>query len=98
MKCMIGLRSIDCSIGEGLSKSRTADRLGMSRNTVGRLLSLDDPPRYRRKPRGSKLDPYKGSIAVMLAEDPRAPARVILERLRREGYDGRITILKDHLA
>lgn len=83
---------------EGLSKSRIADRLGMSRNTVARLVSLDEPPRYRRKPRGSKLDPHKGSIAVMLAEDARVPARVIFERLRREGYDGGITILKDYLA
>ncbi len=55
---------------------------------VARLLSLDEPPRYRRQPRGSKLYPYKGSIAVMLA-DARVLARVILGRLRREGYDGR---------
>ncbi|MDE0288487.1 MAG: helix-turn-helix domain-containing protein [bacterium] len=83
---------------EGMSKSRISERLGMSRNTVARLLSLDEPPRYRRKPRGSKLDPHKGSIAVMLERDPRVPARVILERLRREGYEGGITILKDYLA
>lgn len=38
----------------------------MSRNTVARLLSLDEAPRYRRKPRGSNLDPYKGSIPVVL--------------------------------
>ena len=34
----------------------------------------------------------------MLAEDPRVPARVIFERLHREGYEGGITILKDYLA
>ena len=57
---------------EGLSKSRIAERLGMSRSAVARLLSLDEPPRYRRKPRGSKLDPDMGSIGMMLAEDVRA--------------------------
>ena len=37
---------------EVLSKSRIAERVGMSRNTVARLLSLDEPPRYRRKAAG----------------------------------------------
>ncbi|MDE0170123.1 MAG: hypothetical protein OXS29_11475 [bacterium] len=83
---------------EGLSKSRIAERLGMSRDTVVRLLGLDEPPEYRRRPWGSKLDPYKGSIGVMLERDPRVPARVVFERLRREGYEGGITILWDYLA
>jgi len=83
MRCMIGLRFIGWFGREGLSKSRVAERLGMSRNAVARLLSLDA---------------YKGSIGLMLERDPRVPARVILERLRREGYDGGISILKDYLA
>lgn len=34
----------------------------------------------------------------MLGEDPKAPATVIIDRLRSEGYDGGITILKDYLS
>ena len=82
---------------EGWARTKIAERLGMSRNTVQRLLELSEPPRYERTSTGSKLDPHKGSIAKMLDVDPRVSARVILERLRRDGYGGGITILKDHL-
>ena len=82
---------------EGWTKTRIAGRLEMSRNTVARLLDLSEPPQYERAREGSKLDPHKGSIAGMLREDAGAPATVIIERLRRDGYDGGITILKDHL-
>ena len=34
----------------------------------------------------------------MLAKEAKVASRVILERLRREGYPGGKTILKDHLA
>jgi len=82
---------------EGWSKSRVAEKLGMSRNTVSRLLELSDSPVYERPSSGSKLDRFKASIAAMLDEDPRVPATVIIEHLRRDGYGGGITILKDHL-
>jgi len=83
---------------EGWTKTRIANRLGMSRNTVTRLLELSEPPRYERTAGGSKLDPHKGSIAGMLDADPKVPATVIIEHLRRDGYEGGITILKDYLA
>lgn len=83
---------------EGLSKSAISRRLGMTRNTVSRLLERPEPPRYTRPPKGSMLDPHREAIAAMLDEDAEAPATVILERLRRRGYAGGITILKDHLA
>ncbi len=83
---------------EGLSQAAIARRLGMSRNTVARLLTLTEPPRYVRQPRGSMLDPFAGAIAAMLDVDPKAPATVICERLRRSGYAGGISILKEHLA
>ena len=82
---------------EGWSKAKIAEKLGMSRNTVTRLAGLGEPPRYERRPVGSKLDAHRGSVAKMLDEDPKVSARVILEYLRRDGYEGGITILKDYL-
>ena len=83
---------------EGWAKSKIADKLGMSRNTVVRLLECSGPPQYQRQPRASMLDPHKGSVTRMLDADPKAPATVILGHLRREGYEGGITILKDYLG
>jgi transposase len=83
---------------EGWTKTKIADKLGMSRNTVTRLLGLEEPPRYERASTGSKLDPHKGSIAAMLDVDPKVPATVVIEYLRRDGYEGGITILKDYLV
>src|SRR5205823_1760181 len=83
---------------EHLSKSAIARRPGMSRPTVIRLLELPEPPRYRRESPGSKLDPHKDAAAAMLDADAEAPATVILEHLRWDGYSGGITILKDYVA
>src|SRR6056297_418039 len=83
---------------ERVPKARIARQLGMSRNTVDRLLGLKAPPVYVREPAPSKLDPFKDQVRAMLATDPAVPATVILERLRREGFDGSITILKRFVA
>jgi len=83
---------------EHLPKAAIARRLGMSRNTVARLLGLDEAPRYVRAPQGSQLDPYAEAIAAMLDADPTVRATVIREHLRALGYRGGLTILKDHLA
>ena len=82
---------------EGRSKTAIARKLGMSRNTVDRLLALTGPPHYERRPMGSLLDPFKPDIAELLEDDPEAPATVVLERIQARGYQGRITILKDYL-
>ncbi len=83
---------------EDLSKAAIARRMGMSRNTVARLLGLSEPPKYERSPLGSKLDPHKATIVGWLREDADVAATVVLERLRDHGYGGGITILKDWLA
>ena len=82
---------------ERWSKTAIARKLSMSRNTVDRLLRLEEPPRYERRPKGSLLDPFKADIAEMLEWDAEAPATVILDHLQGRGYQGRIKILKDYL-
>lgn len=82
---------------QGVSNVEIAHRLGMGRNTVTRLLAKRDPPAYVRKKMPSLLDDHVGEIRAMLAEDPRVPATVMLERLRRSGYRGGISILRDHV-
>jgi len=83
---------------EGLTKRAIARRLGMSRTTVIRLLGSKEAPRYQRAPRGSLVDPFADEIAMLLDTEADAPATVICERLRRSGYTGGISILKEHLA
>ena len=75
--------------GEHLSKAGIAAKLSMSRTTVYRLLALDRPPRYARRPAGSKLDPFADQIAAMLGENPKVAATVIARQLRQQGYAAR---------
>ncbi len=82
---------------EDCSKMAIARRLAMSRNTVDRLLALEEPPRYERSIKGSLLDAFKPDISEMLELDAEVPATVILSHLQERGYRGRITILKDYL-
>lgn len=44
---------------EGVSQAAIASRLGMSRNTVARLLSLKEPPRYQRRLVGVEAGPVQ---------------------------------------
>lgn len=81
----------------GVSKAEIARRLGMSRTTVYDLLRRDEPPAYVRKAMPSMLDGHRDEIRAMLAEDPNVAATVILERLRRSGFVGGITILRDYV-
>ena len=83
---------------ERLAKAAIARRLGMSRNTVDQLLALAEPSRYVRARAGSLLDRSRAGSRPSSTPTPRAPATVICESLRADGYRGGLTILKDHLA
>ena len=81
----------------GLSIKEIARRTGRDRNTVRRALRSSEPPRYERRPRPSKLDPFREEIHRLLREDGELPGQVIRERLQELGYAGDKTILDDYL-
>jgi transposase len=72
-------------------------RTGHSRNTIRRALRSGEPPRYRRPPRPSKLDPFRDEIDRLLRCDARLPGKRIRELLEEQGYAGGKTILDDYL-
>ena len=55
---------------DGISEREIARRLGMNRRTVARLARSEEPPRYRRAPTGSQLDPFEPVLRRLLAEWP----------------------------
>lgn len=81
---------------DGLTGMQIARELGLDPRTVTWWLNQ---PKFRaRRPaaRGSKLDPYKSVIKRLLAQHPFSAVQ-ILHRLREQGYDGGISILRDYL-
>ncbi len=66
----------------GLSIKEIVRRTGRDRNTVRRALRSEAPPRYARRPRPSKLDPFREEIHRLLGEDGELPGQVIRERLQ----------------
>ena len=84
------------SLIEKWPQRRIARHLHIGRHTL--LKYLDNPaPAPARRDRPSKLDSFKPALTELLEQDPEAPATVLLQRLRTIGYEGGVTILKDHL-
>ncbi len=83
---------------DGLSARAIAKRLSLSRNTVRRMLGRA-PNRDLRAPgrRTSMVDTYEKQIRQWLDDTPELRAPAVLERLRRLGYQGGITIVRDRL-
>ncbi len=80
---------------QGHSIRTIARELGISRKTVRRHLRSEEPPRYQRKKRASILDPYKDYLRSRLEALPELPATVLLRELQAQGYEGKITVVKD---
>ncbi len=91
---------------EGVSEREAAQRFGLARETVRKMLRYAAPPGYRRqKPiRRPKLDAYTPIIDQILETDLALPkkqrhtAKRIFERLRDEhDFAGGYTIIKDYV-
>src|SRR5437867_6692247 len=80
-----------------LSVKESVRRTGHGRNTIRRALRSGEPPRYRRAPRPSKLDPFRDEVHRLLRLDPCLPGKRLRELLEEQGYAGGKTILDDYL-
>jgi transposase len=80
---------------EGRSIREISRRTGLHRETIRRALASDDPPRYRRAPGPSKLDPFRPWIEEQLRADPEIPAKRLRELAEQLGYRGGKTIFDD---
>ncbi|MCA1678063.1 MAG: IS21 family transposase [Actinobacteria bacterium] len=83
---------------DGVSRREIAQRLGINRRTVARLLATDEPPRYRRAPVGSQLDPLEPVLRRLLEEWPQIKAPRLTEILRCDfGYTGSLRLVQARL-
>jgi transposase len=85
-------------VADGVSEREIARRLRMNRRTVARLARSEEPPRYRRVPAGSQLDPLEPVLRRLLEEWPQIKAPRVWEILRDEyGYTGSVRLVRLHL-
>jgi len=83
-----------------LSISEISRHLRLDRKTVRRALRCEQAPPARSpaaaKP--AKLDAFKHYLRGRLAEFPKIKATRLFDEIQRIGYQGGITMLRDHLA
>ena len=79
------------------SQRKIARYLRIGRPTVRKYLNHPDQTPAKRKKKASKLDAYRELIDQLLEQDPQAKAPVVLQRLQGQGFDGKITIVRDYL-
>jgi transposase len=88
----------------GSSIRQIARELGLARNTVGGVLDqiqarragTDDGSTVGKRP--SRLDPYEPVIQDLLTRYPDLTAVRLLEELRRRGFTGGYTVVRQRLA
>lgn len=80
----------------GVYNKDIAAELGVHPKTVSRALKRGSAPSKQRRRRSSKLDPYQETVDRLLSEGV-WNAMVILREIQAEGYDGKITVLRDYI-
>jgi len=93
--------------GQKMSRRAIAHSVGVSRNTVKKILDAHDkqrrsehialPPPPKRAPRPTKLDPYKGRVSELFEKYHDITIQRIFEILRNEGFEGSYTTVKKHV-
>lgn len=82
---------------QGKKIHQIAEALGKSERTIHYYLS--EPSRSRKKRYyPSKLDQFKPYIDTILEDDPAFNREVLLRNLKRQKYEGSITILRNYAA
>ena len=82
---------------KGFSNRSIARQLQINRETVAKYLAGPSRMPGTRKKKPSKLDPYQDLIEEMIRECPDVKAPVVLQRIREQGFDGKITIVRGML-
>jgi transposase len=73
---------------EGLTIKEIARRTGRDRKTIRRAIRCSEPPRYRRPPVASKLDPHRDQIVRLLRDVEGITNTRIRELIEEAGYRG----------
>ena len=82
---------------QGLNISQISRETGYHRNTVRKYLAAQTMPTpASRRPRPSKLDPYKEYIQQRIRDYPLSAARISRE-IQEMGFSGKCTIVKDYI-
>lgn len=82
---------------QGYKQSQIAEQLGVTDRTVRNYLSKPAEP-IERAIRQSKLDSFKPFINSIINDEPYYNCEVILDRLIKQGYTGKISILRAYVA
>ena len=70
---------------EGVPKKQIAERLGISRTTVGKAVASSAPPKYERSPTGTSFAPFEARVRPLLEDHPEMPAPVLAVRVGCSG-------------